>query len=308
MYILFGFFIAVCILFFIINFWRRKRIICKIRCMDFCEKLCLLNNLAEPFGFSYLPVQDVITTETDAWQKNFGYRYLYDQSASRFNMVFDCEPFYFDYNGRTWLIEFWKGQYGINVGGEVGIYYSDTIVPPEEYRQTLFHGVSDDDMLFISMTMTYNGSPLFFVCRDHWWLTGFCTGIFCNPEDLEMDVSITFPCRNMLERFVESLLNAGYEQNEICICGLTVSLSFSVPHAQQPRFSHRLWTHISQFQNRIFCKLYNAVSRPFTRTMDRILYLYFFLPFSVRRLFLFRKNRRQKFNRKQLSRKRKENI
>ena len=42
--------------------------------------------------------------------------------APRFQMVFDALPVYFDYQKKTWLIEFWKGQYGINTGAEIGIY------------------------------------------------------------------------------------------------------------------------------------------------------------------------------------------
>ena len=31
--------------------------------------------------------------------------------------VFMCLPVYFDYGGKTWLMEFWKGGYGITAGG-----------------------------------------------------------------------------------------------------------------------------------------------------------------------------------------------
>lgn len=298
MYILIGVLFAVCILFFIIHFFRRKCIIRKIYCMDCCEKLHLLNDLAEPFGFFYLTDEDVITSRIDAWQKEFGYCSLYNKSASRFHMVFDCEPVYFDFNHRTWMIEFWKGQYGINIGGEIGIYQADSVIPPEQYDRTLFHGVPDTELFPISMELNFKGKRLFSVCHPHWWLTGFRTGSYCEPEDLSMDVSITFPNEEMLQCFVESLMRLGYHECELDICHLTVSLSFSIPHTKQPRFSHCWRIHISQWQNRCFCKLYQCITRPFTCTMDRILYLYFFLPASFRKLLCFKRNRRQKFHKK----------
>lgn len=298
MYILIGVLFAICILFFIINFYRRKCIIRKIRCMDFCNKLYLLNDLAAPFGFAYVPEQDIMTSRLDAWQKDFGYCTLYDKSASRFNMVFDCEPIYFDYDGRTWMIEFWKGQYGINLGGEIGIYQSDSVLSPEQYDRTLFHGVSDDELLPISMELNYKGQPLFFIRRNHWWLTGFRMGSYCEPENLVMDVSITFLNEEMLESFVESLKHSGYGKCELLICDLTLSFSFSIPHTRQPRLVHCWRVRFSQWQNRLFCKLYQLITRPFTCTMDRILYLYFFLPAAFRHLLCFKRSRRQKFHKK----------
>ena len=126
--------------------FRKKHIIRKICAMPACEKLRLLNHLLEPFGFQYDPGQDIFLSRIDAWQRDYGYCRLYDESAAHFNMVFDCEPVYFDYDGRTWLVEFWKGQYGINIGGEAGIYRADGIIPPGKRRETLFGSVPDEIM------------------------------------------------------------------------------------------------------------------------------------------------------------------
>lgn len=296
MYIGIGILFAICILFFLLQFFRRKHMIRKVRCMDFCEKLQLLNDLAAPFGFCYVPEEDIITSRTDAWQKNFGYCRLFDKSAAKFNMVLDCEPIYFDYDGTTWMIEFWKGQYGINTGGEIGIYKADTLLPPEQYDRALFHGVSGYELLPISMELNFKGQSLFSICREHWWLTGFRMGCCCEPEDLVMDIAITFPNEAMLQCFVESLMRQGYPACEICICRLTVSFSFTITHTWQPRLIHRCIARFSQWQNRLFCKLYLWITRPFTCTLDRILYLYFFLPFCFRRLLCMKRHRRQRFH------------
>lgn len=296
MYLFIGILFGICVLLYIIQFCRRKKITKKVRCMDYCKKLKLLKDLTTPFGFVYVPEKDIMTSTLDAWQKNFGYCRLYDKSASHFHMIIDCEPVYFDYNGRTWMIEFWKGQYGINLGGEIGIYKADSILSPEQYDRTLFHGVSGCELLPISMELNYKGQPLFFLHREHWWLTGFSMGNYCEPEDLVMNSSITFPNEAMMECFIESLKRMGYSNCEFCICNLTVSFSFSIPHTWQPRLIHRCLARLSQWQNRILCKLYRFITRPFSCTIDRILYLYFYLPVAFRRLLCLKRHRKQKFH------------
>lgn len=70
----------------------------------------------------------MISSRTDAWQKAFGYLDAYNRAAPYLSMVFDSYPIYFDYEGRTWLVQIWKGQYGICTGCEIGLYYADGIV------------------------------------------------------------------------------------------------------------------------------------------------------------------------------------
>lgn len=298
MYLLIGCLFVLCLFFFIINYWRKKRIIKKVCCMDACKKIQLLDNLAEPFGFSYLPAQDIMTSRIDAWQREFGYHALFDKSAPRFNMIFDCEPIYFNYQHRTWMIELWKGQYGINAGGEIGIYQADTLLSPDQFDSTLFHSVPDEKMLPVSMKLFQKGGSLLSAKHCHWWLTGFRMGHYCEPENLVMQVSITCLDHEMLSCFIESLLNSGYKECEINVCDLTVSFTFSIPHTKQPRNDCHLLERFSCWQNRLFCRLYRWITRPFTCTLDRILYLYFFFPFAFRHMLRFKRCRKQKFHKR----------
>lgn len=298
MYLAAGILFILCLIFFIVNFYRRKKIICKLCCMDTCQKIRILNELAEPFGFIYLEREDIITARTDAWQHEFGYHSLFDRSAPRFHMIFDCEPIYFNYQGRTWMIELWKGQYGINTGGEIGIYHADTILTPEQFDSTLFSSASAEQMLPISMQLYLHGRQLFSWCYAHWWLTGFCMGMYCEPENLTLRVSITCRDCEMLTSLTESLLNSGYKECDLCICDLTISFTFSIPHCKQPCADQRFICWMSRWQNRLFCHIYLQITRPFTCTLDRLLYLYYFLPFAFRHMLLFRRNRRQKLCKK----------
>lgn len=298
MYLLFGLFLLLCILFLLLNFWKRRRIICKICAMDSCEKACLLNEILEPFGFCYLVDQDAVTSRVDAWQREFGYCSLFDKSAVHFQMVFDCEPIYFCHDGKTWMIEFWKGQYGITAGAEIGVYRADGILAPEQYEHALFQSVSDEDLFPMSMELFFKGSSLFTIRRCHWWLTGFRPGVWVHPEDLVLNISVTFPNQTMLRSFTDGLMQTGYRSCDLCVCGLTVSFTFASPRTRQPRLDCRLSQWFSQWKNRMFCALYRWITRPFICTSDRVLYLYYFLPYAFRHMFTMRRNGKQRLRRK----------
>lgn len=297
MYLFFGIFLLLCVLFFLYAHWRRCRIIQKICHMDMCRKICLLNELVEPFGYSYLQSQDVMTSRTDTWQREFGYCSLYDRAAVHFQMVLDCIPIYFDYQGRTWLIELWKGQYGINTGGEIGIYQADNLIAPDNYDSTLFHSVPDHQMLPVSMDLYRNSVHLFSVKQIHWWLTGFRMGAYSEPKDLSIRASITFPDWQMMESFVHALQRIGYRHCDIQICGLTVTLTFLAPYTTPAGKLQKLSARFSQWKNRLFCRIYCRITRPFTCTPDQILYLYYFLPFAFRRMLRPRRYKKYRFQR-----------
>lgn len=294
MYFLFPAVFVILILFLVIDHRKKQKIICRISNMSCCEKACLLNLLAEPFGFSYDSTQDIFTSRTDAWQKSFGYGKIYDHAAPSMNMVFDAEPVYFNYQKKTWLIQFWKGQYGINTGAEAGVYHADSIIPPALRSQTLFRAAEEEEMLPMQIRL-FSGEETLFCCSGpHWWLTGFDTGRWTPPSGLEMEVSITFPDAEMCSSFLRSLTKLGYKWQEICLWDTTVRFLFtapkSVPSGAGWRSAYALW------KNRIFCRFYQKITAPFCCTADRLLYLYYYLPFAFRKTICphkFKKQRRR---------------
>lgn len=294
MYFIFGFLIILCILFFFLLFRRRKKIRRRICDMTPCDKIQQLNQLIRPFGFFYDGCQDVFSSTVDAWQRDLGYRAVFDRSAPRFNMVFDCEPVYFDYHGRTWLIEFWKGQYGINSGAEIGIYYADRLLSPREYPRARFQGVPDEQMLPLRMELTRRDESLFAVQELHWWLTGFRMGSFCSPDELDLKVSLTITDDEMLQGFIGGLLQAGYNHPEISLSDHTVSFIFSNPRTKRRGLLLGLRSAWAQWKNKRFVGLYLWVTRPFTCTVNKLLYLYYFLPFAFRRSMGIRRRSRRR--------------
>lgn len=293
MYYFLFIFLIIALLFCTVFHFKKKKIIKKIKCMDRCEKCILLEELVKPFGYCYHCNCCFFSSAHDAWQKKAGYTYLYDHLAPRFQMVTQSEPIYFDYDGRTWLIEFWKGQYGINTGAEIGIYHADTIVPPKDYKTTMFNSISDEEMLPCSFMLYDKTGDYIRISDTHWWLTAFLTGRFSNPADLYMENSITFPNMEMLSAFIEGMYYAGYSPKDFQIYGLRLCFTFCEPKKEEHTLYIRFWKHFSQWKNRIFCKIYLWITRPFCNTEDRILYLYYYLPFAFRKILrLHRFNKR----------------
>lgn len=287
------FLIVVC-LFLIWGFFRRMHAVKKVRNMDASDKRKVLNEVLSPFGFAYLPEQDIITSTLDAWQREFGYCTFFDEAAPHLNMVFDCEPVYFDYDDRTWLIEFWKGQYGINTGGEIGVYQADSLIQPWRRWDTVFHSVKNSEMPELIMELHKGERKLFHTEQKHWWLTGFCVGRHSEPDRLVMKSAVTFPNKEMLCCFLKGLLELGYDEGDLRVIDETVYWIFDSPHSRQPCcFTPSLLSRI-QWKNKIFCRIFLIAVKPFKDTADRMLYLYFFLPPVFRRLLKFRRNGRHK--------------
>lgn len=283
MYDFFFIFLIILILFFILNYCRKKKIICRISNMPPAEKCALLNRLAEPFGFCYDPGQDVFSTRTDAWQRSFGYGKLYDLAAPSMNMVLDTEPVYFNYQKKTWLIQFWKGQYGITAGAEIGIYHADSVIPPMLRGQTLFQAADTEEMLPMHIRLLFCGRQLFCFAKKHWWLTGFLIGKWISPSNLTAEYTITFPDFEMCDSFLASLIGLGYNRYEIELEGTTLRFAFSAPKSPESAADSDWLRKCRLWINRLFCGIYRKLTSPFSSTADRLLYLYYYLPYAFRR-------------------------
>lgn len=291
MYFFTGIFIVIFLFFFCINYCYRKKIIKKVCSMCPREKCETLDELLAPFGYAYVPSQDIITSRNDAWQRDFGYHALFDKASSYAGMVMDCLPIYFNYRNKTWLIEFWKGQYGISTGCEIGVYYAGRILKKDELTHTLFRCADNEDMLQLSFTLSKDSQAVAQLNDRHWWLTAFLPGCFSHPADLYMHISVTLHSHEMAEAFADGLILAGYRPNEICLCNKTVT--FTLAGTIKPcGFFRRLKYGFIQFFNKLGCKIFRLVTRPFCKVGDRILYLYYFLPPAFRKMMRMGKDKK----------------
>jgi hypothetical protein len=231
-----------------------------------------LDNIIATGGYSYDPQQDIFFSTMDAWQRNFGYCRLYDEAAAPIRLIMDCEPIYFDYNGKHWLIEFWKGQYGITSGGEVGIYATEgpNLNIPGIFMGTFYNSVTDDERIQMSFTLKKDKKILFKREELHWWLTGFKLGEFSEPSQLTMDINITFNEKNMLDAFIDGLKEADYSTDDFDVDGNTISIKYDKPHVSQPLSRTEFIESSAQKKNELNCKRYQDITGNFNKLSDKI--------------------------------------
>ncbi len=284
-YIAAGILAALLILWIICMLIRRWRARCLVRTRTDEEKLKELNKAVMPFGFRYDICQDIFFSMQDAWQRKMGYGRIYDENAPGMNMVIDCEPLYFVYDGRSYMFELWKGQYGIATGAEAGLYVSDE-VDTEHPQKLFYHSVADEEMLSMRFILRKKGRILMIRDEIHWWLTGFVLGEFSKPEELGMDVAVTFKNYRMRNAFYDSLLRAGYHKDNIFTSGMQVRFSFTRPHTKQPKHL-KIRIRFIQFMNKRNCRRYLKITGCFVRTIDRLDYLGMCFPGLYRMLGAF---------------------
>jgi len=236
------------------------------------EQLDELNKELATFGFKYEPYQDIFLSLMYCWQRDFGYCRLYDEATAPFSMIIDCEPIRFEYAGKKWMIEFWKGQYGMTTGGEVGIYYTtgNDLKIKGIFNGTFYYCVNDEDRINMSFALRKNGNLLFTRNGYHWWLTGFKLGEFSDPEELAMDIMLDLYDRAMVSAFVDALKKTGYRENEYSVHGSRVYVHFEKPHSSQPITRTFFTEHFMQLNNESLCRAYARLTEEYTDTLDKL--------------------------------------
>ncbi|MGI5848945.1 MAG: DUF4474 domain-containing protein [Christensenellales bacterium] len=223
-------------------------------------------------GYLYDQKQDIFYSKLDAWQRDYGYCWLYDEAAAPMSMIVDCEPISFEYDKKRWLIEFWKGQYGLTTGGEVGVYMAQNgdLDIPGMFKGTFYDCAADEDLLHMSFVFLKNGKTLFERSDKHWWLTGFLLGEFSEPSDLTMKISITLKNGEMKKAFITGLKKVGYADSEIKHIGNTVRLVYDRTHVAQPASRTHMIEHVAQVKNRYLCERYQDITKEYASMQDKL--------------------------------------
>jgi len=150
-------------------------------------------------GFDYNFPEYLLRTAPGTWQRSLGYNILFDAFSPLMLIYLDTLRFPFSYEGRDWMIQFWKGYYLASNGAEIGIYEKNPGTP-------IFWDASDT-MLDISMRV-FQGDTLFFDygTQRTWWTGGFKYGNFLRtplvlPKQLRLTGTITFEEPGMADAF-----------------------------------------------------------------------------------------------------------
>lgn len=185
---------------------------------------------------SYLETNNVLSYQYDydygyyyandkkSWQKNFGFARVYDYVAPYVGMEYDYIRVFFNYDEEDFLVQLWKGQYGVLYGGEVGIYNRD-----EDGKNsspfTFYAAASQKYWPVMDMAVYHQKEEgdrpdeyelLFKRPVDkYWWCTGFVMGTLRQYEpadELRIEVTIKFRDAEMASLFANGIRDCGFTQ------------------------------------------------------------------------------------------------
>ncbi|MBP3442507.1 MAG: DUF4474 domain-containing protein [Clostridia bacterium] len=181
-----------------------------------------LRNLLEEkqiLSYQYSYVDDYYyTNDKDAWQYNFGFGKIYDFVSPYILLEYDYIRVFFTYENKDWMLQMWKGQYGlVFYGGEVGIYnreHDDDGIN----EWTFFNCPAEEDWLDMEMTLWHeqlDGTWKREFTREYdkyWWCTGFKNGHLRQEEpadELRLTGRITFKDAEMTSLVADGLEECG---------------------------------------------------------------------------------------------------
>ena len=194
---------------------------------DFALNVVTRDNFIKSFlvdrqvlSYKYSYVDDYYyTNDKECWQYNFGFGKIYDIVSPYILLEYDYIRVFFTYEGKDWMLQMWKGQYGmIFYGGEIGIYNR----PHSEKGigvWTMFACPAEEDWLQMEMTLWHeelNGEWTREFTREYdyyWWCTGFKNGHLRQEEpadELRLTGRITFKDEEMAKIVYDGLKECGF--------------------------------------------------------------------------------------------------
>jgi len=208
-------------------------------------------------GFVLDPYQLTMMNQRPSFQWGLGFNEFYDVFTWVMNVWTDSVRITFNYDDRDWLIQLWKGGYGLffATGGEIGIYTKVSDWPIPHYNAP----VSQSDWINMSMTIYNRGTPIFtrpspYLIGDngpYWWLSGYrllslCTDFYSNPRtNVIMDATLELHSAEMARLFMGSLREKGFRP---LAAGGTLSISTPERYVLMPdnKTVRLIWQNINE--------------------------------------------------------------
>ncbi len=214
-------------------------------------------------SYQYSYVDDYYyTNDKDAWQYDFGFGKIYDFVSPYILLEYDYIRIFFTYEQKDWMLQMWKGQYGlVFYGGEIGIYnrpHSEEGI--DEW--TMFDCPAEEDWLKMEMTLWHENSDgtwkrEFTRPYDYyWWCTGFKNGHLRQEEpadELCMKGRITFKDEDMAQLVASGFAECGLAESSTVS---DISLDGYYINGKDITFS---WKNISEAESTMLIKVSSGI-------------------------------------------------
>lgn len=212
-------------------------------------------------GYRYSYEDDYFYTDNDnCWQSNFGFINAFDLVCPYILIEYDYIRMHFNYGGKAWMIQLWKGQYGmVFYGSEIGVYCKDGEIPEGEPITAFTHyNCATNDKLGMEMALYWDekndGNYVYQLSRpydEYWWCTGFKSGHLWQSEpadELRMVSSITLKDEAMADIFANQLELCGFKRGE---AGQELELDSFVQDGDRVSL---VWQNISEAESTVVVK------------------------------------------------------
>ncbi len=172
-------------------------------------------------GFDFSVDDIVIYATVNCWMRNFGFCLTYDAFSYLTPFYFyNTRRYKFEYEGKDYMVQMWKGNYLMTNGAEVGLYTRSLPFG------TIYDCAGEEDMLPMSMSL-YHGDELIFTREEqpHWWINGFKpSNTLYTAVSLTVDVTITMKDEAMAKAFADSVLANRYNDAVVTVDGTKVNV------------------------------------------------------------------------------------
>lgn len=157
-----------------------------------------------------------------SWQKYVGFCKGYDYFAPMVAMEYDHLRAFFPYDGKEFMLEFWKGRYGAFIGCEVGIYHRNDVLGIDNRNAVMYACAKEKywpvmDMGFYRQQEEGDAPEDYKLefkreVAEYWWCTGFMPGELRNlrpADELRIEATLTFRDKEMADGAAAGLAEAG---------------------------------------------------------------------------------------------------
>ena len=181
----------------------------------------LLLQKFQVLGYKYNLRDDFYyVNDVKCWQQGFGFGRFYDLVAPYILLEYDYVRVFFTYQNKDYMIQLWKGQYGmVFYGCEQGVYYKEHS-DKQDSVFTFYKSLKQEEWPEMSMTLYHDkqgdGNYTREFTRDrstHWWCSGFKPGHLRKEEpatELRQEGSIFFKDAEMARLFAKGLKVCGF--------------------------------------------------------------------------------------------------
>lgn len=162
------------------------------------------HNNSALLGYGFNAGNSTVFTAPDSIMRVFGFCFEYDIAAYMLPLFFSytTQRIKFEYGGKEWLVQLWKGRYAITNGCEVGFYNRDA------KKFGTYYNVVSDDELFDATLDLYHGDDLIFSAPKEktWWISRYkIATVAYMPHTMTLVSTITMHDADMLKAFTAAL-------------------------------------------------------------------------------------------------------